>query len=73
MTAPLLPDLSPGNLDRNSDLADRIDALPIEDAIRVLVTAAHSVWHRAPKRLSHDELVAELRAGIDDLHAAGLP
>lgn len=73
MTEPLLPDLSPGNLDRNGELAERVDKLPIEDVIRVLVTAAHSLWHRAPERATHAALIAELRAGIDDIHRLGLP
>lgn len=74
MTAgPILPDLTPAGLERSGDLAERMDDAPIEDVIRVFVAAAHAIWHRAPKRATHDELVRELLEGIDELHTAGLP
>jgi hypothetical protein len=73
LASDLLPDLTPGNVDRNGELAERLDDLPVEDVLRILVASAHSIWHRAPTRLDHDTLVTELRTGIDDVHAVGLP
>jgi len=58
------------------DLARQIEALPVQDVIRVLGAAAHELIHRqelAGKPLTADEIAEAITTEIADLHRQGMP